>query len=218
MSGYGCVVSHDGLACVDNTCYAPPTTKDLNEACDHLNVCKPGLTCFNGKCKRPEGAACSAKSDCGSYLSCAGGKCKASRTGEKCESSRECVGGLYCASKDGVCKVPSFRGETCDEEAACFNTKCYEGKCQLHAFQTTCQKEGSDCDDNLVCAGGKCQYRLQEGEPCESSVECEIGLCTDGACKGPSGSAGSCKNDADCPNGKLCTSSGSCCKANEGIC
>lgn len=213
-----CLFLKVGIACYEKKCYTPATAAAVGETCSFTKPCGAGLSCANGgKCRKPEGAECAATSECTQGLPCINGRCNRSNTNEKCNNHSDCVHGLFCSGKHKVCKAVQNRGSLCDEPSQCGKYKCYQGKCQSDSFDTTCAKEGAECPGYLICADGKCRYRLPTGSPCQYSGECEYGLCTNGFCIVAKQNSG-CTNDVDCSSGQICGPKYKCCKSGSDSC
>lgn len=180
---------------------------DVGLVCDHLR-----------KCKRPSKAACKHADECSSQR-CVNGKCGIAETGEKCSRRADCGEGSYCSNKDRVCRLTTFRGAACEQDDMCVTSRCLNGRCEAPALGRPCTGEGTECEGFLICKSGTCAYRLQEGDACQATVECEYGRCYEGTCRVrlTSGS-GTCKNDADCSGSKVCSRFGNCCARNDGDC
>lgn len=177
------------------------------------------MTCTAKKCRKAGGATCKSTSECGSRLPCTGGVCRLAGLDEKCTNRRDCGNlGAYCSKMDGVCKLTAFRGEQCAEDGACPGMKCMDGKCQAQSLGSSCKEEGAECPGFLICAGGQCVYRQQEGEACSATIECEKGTCYQGLCRTRLSSSKGCTNDIDCEHGKFCSARGNCCSLNEDNC
>lgn len=219
----GCVYAKLGVACRNGKCYKAPPTQALNEACLPAKACDQGLKCYNSKCKKQDYASCADSTECGG-VPCTAGVCKEAANGEPCTRHLDCSMYSYCSSATHICNPSLSRGAQCTADEACGTSrigrglKCYQGKCEAGAYQDACKTEGAVCADNLICELGKCVYRLQEGDQCEYSSQCEVGLCVDGACQRPGKDAGKCTNDADCSPGLLCKPPGKCCPPNSEDC
>ena len=96
--------------------------------------------------------------------------------GGSCDNTDDCLPEAYCDPVMDVCMARSGLGEMCTS-----NSRCEEG---LSCFDDgTCQTAGStmhDCNDNDDCGElaycdfgtDQCVPRLEEGQPCSSSLRC----------------------------------------------
>lgn len=210
-----CLFSKKAYACRDQRCYKPVPMQKMDEKCDFSRVCNAGLACYKSKCKTERGGSCTKASECPG-VPCSDGKCQKAGFNGKCTASADCDDHLYCETKSKTCKHELGKGQACQEDNACgsylgkYTQKCYKGACQLFAFETACKTEGLDCVGYLICEQGMCQYRLQEGDSCEYSSQCEFGLCEQGVCYTAKG-LHKCINDGDCGPNQVCNKFGKCC-------
>ena len=148
----------EGLACINGECLAIGTST-AGTTCLLSDECTDGLVCgLEGRCTE-EGSAqpgelCVRPDGCTKDHVCASagfyGTCVLSGSsdlGDPCETTRDCLGGLFCAASDGTCTTPSpfygyegwagincdtktGLGELCDEAAPCPNGMiCEDGTC-----------------------------------------------------------------------------------------
>jgi MYXO-CTERM domain-containing protein len=150
----------EGGTCIDN----PPTARGFGEPCTSDTQCGSGL-CLGGICtqscdpSRPFGS-CPGGYYCDD-VSCGEGRCRAGNPGvgeqfALCGSDAECQSGFCDLSRGaGVCLNP------CNPSEA-FTT------CQLGE---TCQPIGGPNCGACLCGPG------MFGDPCNSDLECVVGLC-----------------------------------------
>lgn len=123
--------------------------------CTRDAACDFGLACVSGTCRRlpPVGEACP-------YDRCAdiGARCDASHRcvalglpGAQCATSADCSPYSNCGAA-GVCEPIPLLGMPCTNQ----------------------------CAGNAACVGGNCVAPLENGAPCNTSTECESGLCAEG--------------------------------------
>lgn len=179
----GCLNARKGVACLNGKCYKPIPSQAFNERCGISLSCNTDLECINSKCKKARGGACSDSSDCAG-TPCQEGYCDLPGVDAKCKVKRDCNSYLYCDAESGTCKPQLKRGGLCKDNDGCsYGYKCYEGKCQNTSYQNSCKTGGPKCFSPLICEQGKCEYRLQEGDTCDNSAQCELGTCVNQICR-----------------------------------
>jgi Dickkopf N-terminal cysteine-rich region len=109
---------------------------------------------------------------CATGLFCDSGTCRPRRAaGEACDSTIDCVVGLFCdftADPDPVCAARHAVGEACTGDTTCLTGDCIPGVC--NASGQTCF-EDSDCT-------GRCD---DDGSFCTVDSQCGLGACSIGA-------------------------------------
>lgn len=133
-------------------------------ACDAFQQCRPGESCFDGRC-RPVGAtgeACVTDSDCAVWARCASNGmaqmvCQLDLGfGDPCNSSldEECAGGfLICDNESRQCVPLPDAGETCAEGWVC------GGDNRCNGDSETCEPlraPGQECDRDEQCREWNC--------------------------------------------------------------
>jgi hypothetical protein len=136
---------------------------------------------------------------------------------EKCTEDRDCPDGYFCRESlrfESVCVCDGTNeecGPYCDNHEDCARLEICEkrerfepeGFCRTLKDGIFCQTDyscgrGEICDeDRQICVetGSKAL-----GETCSRDIECNSGVCHDGACDEQ------CLSDADCPRGEHCIS------------
>jgi len=97
--------------------------------------------------------------------------------------------GLYCDDDSGQCQPISDLGGPCSNDYGCSEGYCESGTCSaLLPPGSDCS--GGSCDETSYCSvdDSICHPKVADGEPCESSEECD-GLCVNDVCS-ESGSIG----------------------------
>jgi len=106
---------------------------------------------------RQVGDSCGAGDVCASGSRCFDGHCvPRTADGEQCEDWGECVAADHCDELDSHCLRLSVLGEGCDSVYI--------------------------CQQGLVCVGGRCALRLDNGKECDSGTECATRACLNGHC------------------------------------
>jgi len=136
--------------CIDDLAQAECVVGPASTACEAM---------FVGHV--PEGGACLDSMECAG-----GGYCSEAMTcprvceptlaaGARCDEGGACAAGLAC-SPEGVCEVPRANGEPCAESANCLSEYCHY--------------------DTLVCTAVPVNFATAEGQPCDWTYECQLGL------------------------------------------
>ncbi len=200
-----------GLYCSSGTCPGTCTAPlQEDDACTDLDVCAPGLTCFEGVCTplAGEGEDCGGTvlPGCVAAYACFGdnpammmpGKCFpytdvfVLNEGQGCNvfgTPSLCKDGLYCAG--GECVGPAESGGPCQAAVPDMcppGEFCSSGTCTpLPGPNQACRLftawYESQCDAYLRCVGFFCRQLAEIGEPCSGPEECYSGACgTSGEC------------------------------------
>ena len=103
-----------------------------------ISECAQSEKCVKGKCEKytkneklPSypGGSCISNNDCLFNNECVNGKCSGSKLGEKCQSTENCLFGLYCS--ENYCIYPKTENTRCSKTEQCvFPLICYEGVCK----------------------------------------------------------------------------------------
>ena len=200
-----------------------------HDCCNDPGVCLGGKMCTNGKWAQSD-ECCNNPGVCEGGNMCTNGKWTASR--ECCDISGECDGGKICKNEKcvpctsdtecqhgRVCKIGKCVVKTCEDN------DCRGGKlCENGQWRTVDCCENSDCGDGKLCEDKLCtEY---QSTPLISSTSppnyCRESVCNKLVPKPQTclknETCGLCKNDADCPDEKVCFENGicmicdSCCK------
>ncbi|ACT65646.1 predicted protein [Cyanophage PSS2] len=195
--------------------------------CQFDSDCGGDSICNDGECLRP----CFLEIRCSSDSACPRGEvCGESGDGPYCIPG--CRNDSQCEEASEKCVDGSCRAFCLSTSDCAAGERCHDGECmrlQDPADDVTVDPtdpgefdddtdsvDSPECGLNQCCHSDKGYYC--EACYCNSSEDCECGLCTDGRCKG------FCRSDEDCPCG-VCTAEGFCsetCKKDEdcddGIC
>jgi hypothetical protein len=185
----GCDAGHFELL----TCKAPPAPSALKEACGAGVMCKPGLYCdpTSETCKAlaklgeacvtldvyADESNCVVGAACVEHVCVAVDRCSAGALGAACLDDFDCGAGIVCGH-DSRCETPLAENEPC-------------------AWGY------SRCGPNLLCLSeyesgfGTCQPYRPANSPCETSWECDSGVCED--VPGGDGYEGRCADPATLP-------------------
>ena len=201
-----------------------------HDCCSDPGVCLGGKMCKNGKWTQSD-ECCNNPGVCEGGNMCTNGKWTASR--ECCDISGECEGGKICKNEKCVpctSNTECQNGRVCEigkcvVVETCEDNDCRGGKiCENGQWQTVECCENSDCGDgklceNKICTGFQSTPLISSTPPpnyCRESV-CNMLVPKPQTCL-KNETCGLCKNDADCPDGKVCFENGicmicdSCCK------
>jgi hypothetical protein len=161
-------------------------------ACEFARACGPDApNCTRGVCSTeppPDRDGC--LSSLGPWLTtwtCPSGEsCDADEVecrptaaiGATCDRwTNVCTEGARCV--DGLCRTIVGHAEDCDDDHVCASTlECVDGRC------APLPELGDPCRDacfGAECVDGTCSAR-PPGAACDDGVQCESGLCRDGAC------------------------------------
>ena len=234
-SGAQCLENNDSMCsapkvCVAGSCSLP---KANGETCSEDGDC--ASNCILGICSNPRavGGACEAGEDCLGALDCSNnGICGGLRS--SCDNSGMCVDSMFCYL--GRCRSPFSIGTPCEDNFYCVSSaSCIHGFCFPRSSKGgicdvddsadcvgdldcggdgTCGSVGATCVSDLnnlcktglVCAGGVCSEKVENGGVCEQdgdcvSVNCENGECTaDTSVGDPCHSTEQCLGDVECSN------------------
>ena len=167
-----------------------------------ISECPQNTKCIKGKCEKytkqeklPSypGGTCISNNDCLFKNECKNGKCSGSNLGEKCQSTENCLFGLYCS--ENYCIYPKTENTRCSKNEQCiFPLICHEGVCKKifslengikineqnrflcksgHVYNGKCdsfKKVTTYCDLN---ENSKCIYSNENGEIFELDDMCK---------------------------------------------
>ncbi len=165
-----------------------PGTVALDQKCDEVLLCAPGLYCIPPKSTSDAGISCRV--------------CKPLRPiGGDCIDPPyvPCASGSFCESAAGVCVALSASGLACQNAFTCSSSFCNPNTkvCDSGGHTGEACTAASDCRTD-ACVGGHCTARLANGGACASAEQCLGGVCDPG-----SGKCGK-------PSGATCSSGGEC--------
>ena len=173
----------ENQTCINYLCVTTSSvgTATICEACDRNSDCaETGALCLNlttdaavGYC----GRACASDTSCPDDYECA---------------SIEGVDGQQCVPQSRDCsdvtQQPTCESDSeCDDDEICVDTTCTDPECE----------DDAGCDDGFECRQGRCE---SIGVACESSEECEGGICIDTVCWD------TCETDENCAGELVCLS------------
>ena len=140
----------------------------------------------------------------GSCASVAGGAiCRTSvGGGERCDRTHQCVdlegtltsatgiGGLVLrcvedspGAESGVCSRYLTEGEPCETDAACWNGRCVDMRCEARPLGAECVTS-RDCATGLYCRERACAVAgAPDGRSCESDAACASQFCIADVCE-----------------------------------
>ncbi len=239
----------DGLACAAGVCVVP---LDAGAACALTDACRGAASCdlVSRTCMVStlvdEGEPCSGDDEwlgtqrCRPGLRCSGlevrvdgpgsfGECRRPRTGDVCQSHRDCGTAHFCGGLSGLGGLcaPAALGTPCDWSYNCRpGAVCVAGLCRAAAARGAPCADSSECAQGLWCApaepdGGAlvCRGYSAIGEACDGEVidwlagsstapcaayevACLGGRCTVAV---PLDGGQPCRGDRDCPGGRCAT-------------
>lgn len=159
-----------------------------------------------GRCAGPygEGAPCDDFAECASGLVCRGECVLEGLPHHPCETTQDCVDGLWCSA--GACAPRVADGEPCESDDACARGhRCADARCAPRGTTPgdACAAP-SDCAFPASCFGGGCRVPT-EGEPCSGRCASPF-VCLRGECAKPRAAGEACApDDHACAPGLTCT-------------
>jgi len=156
--------------------------------CNNTNECDTKSVCENGVCRKLPGESCDGGNQCTQGNDCIGNKCipiSQGELGEECNNLElQCMDNLLCVNN--VCKSQVGGRCTTDNNCERPSTGCVDNTCvsaNPGMLTGTC-KTGDVCNQGLVCQmrmlGKSC--RLESGQVCKDSSECQSMNCMRGVC------------------------------------
>lgn len=112
-----------------------------------------------------------------------------------------CQSGLRCAG--GVCVTPVPNGSACDDQHPCRSWVCRDGQCVGRPDEGQACEGTGNCLLGLWCDQGTCRSRLSIGASCTIAEQCLTSLCFDGVCSGPRAEGETCAS-TDCDFNLTC--------------
>ena len=201
----GDVVPTDSTA----PCLGTTTSCGTPGSCVDCTNSPKGNLCVAGSC------GCMHNPDCASSpmgTACVSGVCGCN------DPVRDCPTGYACSSAH-LCTTTCSGGLTC-HGGCCDGTNCLTGN-----DNGACGNNGNSCQpcggQTPTCAVGQCNGRCgSTGDgTCGTGFCCNAGMCADDTQSTTCGSSGmACTDCTNAPEGKACTSSGTCGCGNNGDC
>lgn len=188
----------------------------------------PGAACDSGRACGPEARHCT-RGICSTDAPPEWTQCYGNHSG-LWPPTRACPSGFSCDAEEQECRPTAALGEACDRwtNVCTEGARCVEGRCR------TIVGDAEDCDADHVCAStlecldGRCGPLPELGEPCrdacfgaecvagtctvrapgaacDDGVQCDSGLCRDGACTPVGGEGAPCgASRGRCARGLAC--------------
>jgi|GEM_PF-1556285 len=216
-----CVTCVDtGVGVVDSGCGAP------DEVCDESGATGP--VCVTCEDNEPSGSVdfgcalplpvcnivagslpicveCTDTLDCAAGLTCD----TTTNTCVECVTSADCTGGQVCDPTSNTC-VECAVDSDCDDSNECTTDSCVVGVCQ-NAYLPA----GTSCNTDDVCDGDGICITCLDDNPGTLPTDIDTGCNTaEPFCEEQGGTSVNvckeCLQDTDCPNGEVCSPSGTC--------
>lgn len=161
----------EGLPCLDNDDCETPLTCTFDPLDPSQTVCSKG---------KGEGAACSFHEECASAF------CNPDtlRCAQPVPPGSLCLSGDDAECADGVCVFESPGSFCADNQDCPLSGVCDPFTSQCASYCIPAKPAGATCLSGDECVSGACiagfcrDLPLQEGEPCESSLQCETEFCS----------------------------------------
>jgi hypothetical protein len=173
--------------------------------------CEGALVCRSAVCRKksPRGGACVRVNHCQRGLGCFNETCQPPRTaGQTCDKDDACASDLICGA-DGKCVAPAQAGTTCTRDAECDSGRCHLEKCANEVREGQVCNDTNVCRIGLACTDGRCADRPASGGACyrDQFSDCNSGeTCWEGTCEPQHQVGEACESMFDCEFGLFCRS------------
>jgi hypothetical protein len=195
----GCIPQCQDKECGSDGCGLTCGKCDADEECNPLGQCHCVPQC-KGKCAGADDSCGGSCSDNDCQGCCEGVVCRDGNDDNYCgQSGSACAG---CTATGNECGSGSCIGGQCVGQAKPDGLRCQGGQCRAGSCCTGCW-DGSACQTGT--AVGACGKSGDECNPCSSTEDCTLPICSAGTCSGAHALAGE-----SCSTG-VCDAIGQCC-------